>query len=146
MTITAEQIPGYRTGTWTIDPTHTEVGFSVRHLAISKVKGKFERFAGTFVTAENPLDSTVEATVEVDTADALPEDEADVLVGISGFCVACPRLGVCAACRVLVRGVDWAFVLVPVDPTCCFEHACWYAAAVCGYFACAGAVDGVFSG
>ena len=51
MTITAEQIPGYRTGTWTIDPTHTEVGFSVRHLAISKVKGKFERFAGTFVTA-----------------------------------------------------------------------------------------------
>lgn len=65
MTITAAQIPGYRTGTWTIDPTHTEVGFSVRHLAISKVKGKFERFSGTFVTAENPLDSTVQANVEV---------------------------------------------------------------------------------
>jgi polyisoprenoid-binding protein YceI len=65
MTITAEQIPGYRVGTWVIDPTHTEVGFSVRHLAISKVKGKFERFSGTLVTAENPLDSTVEATVEV---------------------------------------------------------------------------------
>src|SRR5690606_27445997 len=65
MSISAEQIPGYRAGTWTIDPTHTEVGFSVRHLAISKVKGKFERFAGTFVTAENPLDSKVEATVEV---------------------------------------------------------------------------------
>lgn len=65
MTITAEQIPGYRAGTWVIDPTHTEVGFSVRHLAISKVKGKFERFNGTFVTAENPLDSSVEANVEV---------------------------------------------------------------------------------
>lgn len=65
MTITAAQIPGYRVGTWNIDPTHTEVGFSVRHLAISKVKGKFERFSGTFVTAENPLDSSVEATVEV---------------------------------------------------------------------------------
>ncbi|MGI8393404.1 YceI family protein [Leucobacter sp. Z1108] len=65
MTITADQIPGYRVGTWVIDPTHTEVGFSVRHLAISKVKGKFEQFAGTFVTAENPLDSKVEATVEV---------------------------------------------------------------------------------
>lgn len=65
MTITAEQIPGYRAGTWVIDPTHTEVGFSVRHLAISKVKGKFERFNGTFVTAENPLDSSVEASVEV---------------------------------------------------------------------------------
>lgn len=65
MTITADQIPGYRAGTWTIDPAHTEVGFSVRHLAISKVKGKFEKFTGTFVTAENPLDSSVKATVEV---------------------------------------------------------------------------------
>lgn len=65
MTITADQIPGYRVGTWTIDPTHTEVGFSVRHLAISKVKGKFESFSGTITTAENPLESSVEATVEV---------------------------------------------------------------------------------
>lgn len=65
MTITAEQIPGYRAGTWTIDPTHSEVGFSVRHLAISKVKGKFENFDATFVTGENPLDSSVTATAEV---------------------------------------------------------------------------------
>lgn len=65
MTITAEQIPGYRAGTWTIDPTHTEVGFSVRHLAISKVRGKFEKFEATLVTAENPLESTVTASVDV---------------------------------------------------------------------------------
>ncbi|QIK62114.1 YceI family protein [Leucobacter viscericola] len=65
MTITAEQIPGYRAGTWTIDPTHSEVGFSVRHLAISKVKGKFENFDATFVTGENPLDSSVTAKAEV---------------------------------------------------------------------------------
>ena len=65
MTLTADQIPGYRAGTWTIDPTHSEVGFSVRHLAISKVKGKFENFDATFVTAENPLDSTVTASAEV---------------------------------------------------------------------------------
>ncbi|QIM16660.1 YceI family protein [Leucobacter insecticola] len=65
MTITTEQIPGYRVGTWTIDPTHSEVGFSVRHLAISKVKGKFESFDATFVTAENPLESSVVASVDV---------------------------------------------------------------------------------
>lgn len=65
MSTTVEQIPGYRVGTWTVDPTHSEVGFSVRHLAISKVKGKFEQFDATFVTAENPLDSRVEATAEV---------------------------------------------------------------------------------
>ena len=34
MTITAEQIPAYATGTWTLDPTHSEISFSVRHLAI----------------------------------------------------------------------------------------------------------------
>lgn len=65
MSITAEQIPGYRVGTWTVDPTHSEVAFSVRHLAISKVKGKFENFSATFETAENPLDSKVTATAEV---------------------------------------------------------------------------------
>ncbi|MFC4224548.1 YceI family protein [Lysinibacter cavernae] len=58
-------IPGYKAGTWTIDPTHSEVSFSVRHLAISKVKGKFEKFEATFVTGENPLDSTVTASAEV---------------------------------------------------------------------------------
>ncbi|MDQ1580532.1 MAG: hypothetical protein QOD05_1307 [Microbacteriaceae bacterium] len=58
-------IPGYRAGTWTIDPVHSEVGFSVRHLMISKVKGVFENFDATFVTGENPLDSQVSAKVEV---------------------------------------------------------------------------------
>jgi polyisoprenoid-binding protein YceI len=66
MTATLETtIPGYRAGTWIIDPTHSEVGFSIRHLMISKVKGKFERFNATFVTGENPLDSTVTASAEV---------------------------------------------------------------------------------
>ena len=58
-------IPGYKAGTWTIDPVHSEVGFSIRHLMISKVKGKFERFDATFVTGEDPLDSRVTATAEV---------------------------------------------------------------------------------
>jgi polyisoprenoid-binding protein YceI len=62
---TTTNIPGYKAGTWTIDPTHSEVGFSVRHIMISKVKGKFEQFNATFVTAENPLDSTVTASATV---------------------------------------------------------------------------------
>ena len=65
MSITADQIPGYKVGTWNIDPAHTEIGFSVRHLAISKVKGVFEQFSGTIVTAEDPLQSTATGTVEV---------------------------------------------------------------------------------
>ena len=65
MTITAETIPGYIAGTWVLDPTHSEVSFSVRHLAISKVRGTFEKFDVTVVTAENPADSTVTASVEI---------------------------------------------------------------------------------
>lgn len=59
------EIPGYKAGTWVIDPSHSEVSFSVRHLLISKVKGKFEKFDATFVTGENPLDSSVTASAEV---------------------------------------------------------------------------------
>lgn len=58
-------IPGYKAGTWTIDPTHSAVSFSIRHIMISKVKGTFDSFGATFVTAENPLDSTVTASAEV---------------------------------------------------------------------------------
>ncbi|MEX2256082.1 MAG: YceI family protein [Acidimicrobiia bacterium] len=66
---TAPTIPGYRAGTWVVDPSHSEVGFSVRHLMVSKVRGRFASFEGTFVTAENPLDSTVEASIDVSSVD-----------------------------------------------------------------------------
>ena len=60
------QIPGHKAGTWVIDPSHSEVAFSVRHLLISKVKGKFEKFDATFVTGESPLDTKLSASVEVE--------------------------------------------------------------------------------
>jgi polyisoprenoid-binding protein YceI len=63
--ITAESIPGYKAGTWTIDPSHSSVSFSVRHLMIAKVKGSFDAFTATFVTGENPLDTKVTADAEV---------------------------------------------------------------------------------
>jgi polyisoprenoid-binding protein YceI len=59
----APTVAGYVPGTWNIDVAHSEVGFSVRHLMVSKVKGRFADFSGTIVTGEDPLDSSVEATV-----------------------------------------------------------------------------------
>lgn len=77
MTLTATEIPGYTVGTWKVDPSHSEVTFSVRHLAISKVKGSFQTFDVTVQTAENPLDSTVEATLDIAsvTTGQAPRDE-----------------------------------------------------------------------
>ena len=65
MSIAAETFPGYVAGTWALDPTHSDITFSVRHLAISKVRGSFEKFDVTVVTAENPLESTIKATIDV---------------------------------------------------------------------------------
>ena len=58
-------IPGYSAGTWTIDPVHSEVGFSVRHMMVSKVRGRFTKFSGELVTAENPLASSVTAEIDL---------------------------------------------------------------------------------
>jgi polyisoprenoid-binding protein YceI len=59
-------IPGYVAGTWAIDPVHSEVSFTVRHMMVSKVRGRFDKFEGTIVTAEDPLASTVTASVELE--------------------------------------------------------------------------------
>jgi polyisoprenoid-binding protein YceI len=66
---TAIQIPGYVAGAWVIDPAHTDISFSVRHLMVSKVRGKFRTFEGTLQTAENPLESSVTATIDLTSLD-----------------------------------------------------------------------------
>lgn len=58
-------VPTIPAGTWTIDPSHSEVGFSVRHLMVSKVKGNFESFSGAVTIAEDPLASSVVAEVDL---------------------------------------------------------------------------------
>jgi polyisoprenoid-binding protein YceI len=59
------EIPGYVAGTWAIDPVHSEVSFVVRHMMVSKVRGRFDTFEGTIVTGQNPLDSTVNASIDL---------------------------------------------------------------------------------
>lgn len=51
-------------GTWIIDPVHSAVNFSVRHLMVSKVRGKFENFSGTITIDENG-NSAVTAEIDV---------------------------------------------------------------------------------
>lgn len=65
MTTSTSIHPDYAVGTWKLDPSHSEVSFTVKHLMISKVRGIFESFDVTIVTAEDPHDSTIEATIDV---------------------------------------------------------------------------------
>ena len=66
---TTTQIPGYVVGTWDIDPVHSDVSFTVRHMMVSKVRGRFASFSGVIVTAPEFTDSTVATTVDAASID-----------------------------------------------------------------------------
>jgi polyisoprenoid-binding protein YceI len=65
------QIPG--AGTYKLDPAHTRVGFVVKHMMVSRVRGNFNEFDGTIEVAENPLESKVSATVHIHSVDTRQE-------------------------------------------------------------------------
>ena len=56
-------------GIWTVDPSHSTVGFTARHLMITKVHGHFTDFDGTVSIADDPLASSVEANVRLASVD-----------------------------------------------------------------------------
>ncbi len=56
--------------TWNIDPQHTQIEFSVRHMMISKVRGQFKSFEGTLdINTDNPAASSVAGTIDVASID-----------------------------------------------------------------------------
>jgi polyisoprenoid-binding protein YceI len=61
------------TGTWNIDPAHTTVGFSVKHLGIATVRGKFDEFEGTLEVGADLSSARAYGTIQaasIDTNDA----------------------------------------------------------------------------
>jgi polyisoprenoid-binding protein YceI len=57
------------TGTWKVDPAHSTVGFSVKHMGIANVRGKFTEFEGTLEVKENLADSQAYGTIKVASID-----------------------------------------------------------------------------
>lgn len=63
------------TGTWVIDPSHTTIGFTVRHAMIAKVRGGFGAFAGSFtIDGANLSASSAEVTIEAASIDTKSAD------------------------------------------------------------------------
>ena len=62
-TLTSTQIAA---GTYTIDPSHSAVGFVARHAMVTKVRGSFTEFEGQAVVAEDLARSTAQVTIKVD--------------------------------------------------------------------------------
>ena len=71
------------TGTWAIDPVHSSVNFSVRHLMVSKVRGHFGVFSGAITVAE---DGTPSVSAEIDvTSLSTGNDQRDAHVKSADF-------------------------------------------------------------
>ena len=60
-------------GTWAIDPSHSAIGFSVRHLGIATVRGAFERFSGSLEAGEQLEQASFAA--EIDAASITTSEE-----------------------------------------------------------------------
>ena len=71
-------------GTYALDGSHSHVGFAVRHLMVSKVRGQFARFSGTITIAEDPAQSSVEVEVDLDSVDT-KDDKRDAHLRSADF-------------------------------------------------------------
>ncbi len=67
-TPTTTGLSGLTAGTWTIDPVHTEVAFSVRHMMVGKVRGRFNGVSGEIVATDDGS-ATVNVSVDVASVD-----------------------------------------------------------------------------
>ncbi len=63
MTVTTT-LTGLTTGTWAIDPTHSEVGFVARHLMVTKVRGSFTEVSGTVEVADELSQSVTNVVIK----------------------------------------------------------------------------------
>jgi polyisoprenoid-binding protein YceI len=73
--MTSTQLPiQIAAGTYTVDPSHSRIGFVARHAMVTKVRGSFNEFdASATIDAEDITRSTVTATIKVDTIDTRNE-------------------------------------------------------------------------
>jgi len=65
-TLIALSLPGLAlASTWSLDPDHSNVGFKVRHLMVSNVRGNFEKFTGTIdINDKDIARSSVQVSVD----------------------------------------------------------------------------------
>lgn len=65
---------------WNLDTAHSEVGFSVKHMMISKAKGTFDNFDAKIVAdAEDLTDAEIELNIDVESINTRNKDRDDHL-------------------------------------------------------------------
>jgi polyisoprenoid-binding protein YceI len=67
-------------GTFDLDQAHSRIGFSARHMMVSKVRGSFGEFSGSITIAEDPIASAAEAVIKTASIDTSAPDRDKHLV------------------------------------------------------------------
>jgi polyisoprenoid-binding protein YceI len=81
MTATTTTLPGLIPGTWSLDPNHSELGFTVRHMMVSKIRGRFRAFGGTAKITPELVGSTVDVTIDATSYESGSEDRDEAVKG-----------------------------------------------------------------
>ena len=75
MTVATDTLPATLTGNYTIDPSHSRMGFVARHAMVTKVRGSFNEFEGTgYFDPEDPSNIEIELTIKASSIDTRNED------------------------------------------------------------------------
>jgi polyisoprenoid-binding protein YceI len=82
--VTLLELP-LRTGSWAFDPLHSAVLFSIRHLGLAKVRGRFDRFDATLDIGPTLAETRVEAMIDMDSIDTNNDDRDAHLRGTDFF-------------------------------------------------------------
>jgi len=94
-------------GTWNIDPVHSSVAFSVRHMMVSKVKGTFKQFSGQITVAEEIEQSAVVATIHAASVDTGNEQRDGHLRSADFFDAEANQTIEFRSSSITASGADW---------------------------------------
>jgi polyisoprenoid-binding protein YceI len=67
--MTTQTAPVLAPGAWTLDPHHSAITFSIRHLGLSRVRGRFDRFDVELHVGETPSATTIVAHIDMASID-----------------------------------------------------------------------------
>lgn len=103
---TIQEIP-LRIGTWQVDETHSSILFSIRHLGLAKVRGRFERFETTLEIGPTLAESTITATIDLESINTNNNDRDTHLRSTDFFSTASHPTAHFRATGIQGAGSDW---------------------------------------
>lgn len=95
-------------GRWALDTNHSSVGFTIRHLGVSKVRGTFKRFDAELVVGASLAESSLNATIDVASLDTGNSDRDGHVLSPDIFDVASRPTMAFRSTSIVGDGTDWA--------------------------------------